>query len=64
MSEGDDGGAGRLRGGLSLMPSFVLADLCRPTPDCRQWKGSSVYLVEVLHPSLKFSLMADLRAVC
>lgn len=45
-------------GGISLMPSLVLASLRQPTPALHQWQGSNVCFLEVRHPSLKFFLMA------
>lgn len=55
---GRAGGKGReVEREACLMPSFVLAGLCQPPPGCRPWRGSSVYFVEVRHPSLNFSLM-------
>lgn len=50
--EGDEGGT-------SVIHAFPLpANLCPPTPVRQQRKGSSVYFVEVLRPSLRFFVLA------
>lgn len=52
------GVGGRLRGTSVTHAFTLLANLCPPTPVRHQWKGSSVYFVEVLHPSLRFFVLA------